>query len=308
MTPPKLTSEEKFWAVLAHLSALVGGVGLIIPTYGWAENRTKSRYAAFQSLQALGYQTLGYTLWTLAYVLVLIVLFVATLPMLPKNAQDFAALNHWLSLHVLVSLGLYAIYMLFPVIAAVTCALGRDFYYPLLGRRLAHYIRYDPTVPETGLDEEHEERFAVSMGHFGVIFPLTGLLVPVVLLATQAARSRFVKFQAAQTLVFQLVGSVLLFGLGLLAFAILVAGLLPFALALVNSGQPPMEGLFSILVFLTCLFVIVLIVPLFQILGQWAGLRILQGRDYRYPLVGRRVEDWLAHRPDVLAGKREALP
>ena len=39
-------------------------------------------------------------------------------------------------------------------------------------------------------------------------------------------------------------------------------------------------------------FVIILIVPLFHILGQWAGYRVLKGDDYRYPLVGRLVEKW----------------
>jgi hypothetical protein len=39
---------------------------------------------------------------------------------------------------------------------------------------------------------------------------------------------------------------------------------------------------------------VMLLVPLFHILGQWAGYRILEGDDYRYPLVGRLVEKWSA--------------
>src|SRR5258706_15014326 len=111
MTPHQPTSEEKFWAVLSHLSVFAGGIGLIIPTYGWAENRTKSNYAAFQSLQALGYQSLGYTLWTLLYLLVLIMLFLVTLPLLPKNAQGSAEMGAWLGSHALVVFGLYGLYL-----------------------------------------------------------------------------------------------------------------------------------------------------------------------------------------------------
>jgi hypothetical protein len=30
--------------------------------------------------------------------------------------------------------------------------------------------------------------------------------------------------------------------------------------------------------------------PLFHLLGQWAGLQILRGRDFKYPLVSGWVE------------------
>ncbi|HET9913424.1 MAG TPA: hypothetical protein VFQ13_16130, partial [Anaerolineales bacterium] len=36
-----------------------------------------------------------------------------------------------------------------------------------------------------------------------------------------------------------------------------------------------------------------LLVPLFHILGQWAGYRILKGDDYRYRLVGRLADKWI---------------
>ncbi len=290
-----LTSEEKFWAVLSHLSVLTGGIGLIIPTYAWAENRTKSNYAAFQSLQALGYQSLGYTLWALVYLFVLIILFIVTFPLLPKNAQDSAGMSLWLGAHVLVAFGLFGVYLLLPVIGAVMCALGRDFRYPILGNQLARYIEYDPGSADTGLNEQHEERFAISMGHFCIIFPLLGLLVPIVLLTTRDARSGYMKFQALQTIVFQVVSLVAFLVLGLIAFVILIAALVPFMLT-PNIGQPPVESLLAIFIFLICTAVIFLVVPLFQILGQWAGLRVLQGRDYRYPLLGRLLENWLAKR------------
>jgi hypothetical protein len=43
-----------------------------------------------------------------------------------------------------------------------------------------------------------------------------------------------------------------------------------------------------------CVFsIIALVIPLYHILGQWAGLQVLRGRDYRYPLIGRLSERWL---------------
>ena len=65
--------EERVWAVIAHLSAIAMGVGILLPVVGWSESRRKSNYASFQSLQALGYQSLGYTIWILTTLVVVIV-------------------------------------------------------------------------------------------------------------------------------------------------------------------------------------------------------------------------------------------
>jgi uncharacterized Tic20 family protein len=297
-------SDEKFWAVLSHLAALAGGIGMVIPAFGWAESRKKSNYAVFQSLQALGYQSLGYTLWTLAYFVIVVLMVIVAPPPVQSAGYDGGQVGGWLTVHILVAVGLYGIYLLFPLIGALMCALGRDFRYPLLGSRLARYLNYDANSPDAVLDEQHEERFAAAMGHFCVIFPLTGLLVPLALWVTQGARSRYMKFQALQTFVFQVVAALVTVALGVLALLVLVIALVPFLVALRTNGQPPIESLFGALIFLICLAVAVLVVPLFQILGQWAGLRILQGHNYRYPLIGRWAEHWLAHRPDVLTGKR----
>ena len=54
-----------------------------------------------------------------------------------------------------------------------------------------------------------------------------------------------------------------------------------------------MGGIVAMMVLLCVFGLFALIMPLFHILGQWAGLRVLQGHDYRYPLIGRLVENWL---------------
>jgi uncharacterized Tic20 family protein len=289
-------SNGKFWAVLSHLAALAGGLGMIIPAFGWSESRQRSGYAAFQSLQALGYQSLGYTLWTAAYLLILLVMLIVSPPPVREAVgPDAAELRTWLGVHVLVTLGLFGVYLLVPVIGALMCAFGRDFRYPILGNRLARFIGYDPGSPDAALNEQHEERFAASMGHFSVIFPLTGMLVPIALWATQGSRSRYMKFQALQTIIFQAIAALVTLLLAGLAVVILAAALLVFFSA-PDMSQPSIESLFGAFILLICLAVILLIVPLFQILGQWAGLRILLGHDYHYPLIGRWVENWLAKR------------
>jgi len=89
--------EERVWAVLAHLSALAFGMGLILPVIGWAEQRRKSKYVAYQCLQALGYQTLGYTVWLLGYLLfiaVIIVVMMVVAIVAPKNENALIKYRH----------------------------------------------------------------------------------------------------------------------------------------------------------------------------------------------------------------------
>jgi uncharacterized Tic20 family protein len=295
------TSEEKFWAVLSHLAALAPGMGMIIPAFGWAENRKKSGYAAFQSLQALGYQSLGFTLLSLLYLLVFTILFFVMIPLTSAKPQNSLALTIVTLIFVLISFGLFGIYLFIPMFGAVLCALGRDFrYHPILGDRLARSIDYVPAADEeTPLNNLNQERFAASMGHFSVVFPLWGLLVPLAFWATmQRGHSRFLRFQALQTLVYQVLTTLVSIALFAGALLIFVIALIPI-LVTKTPGQPPIETLFGIFIFLICSAVVVLIVPLFQIIGQWAGLRILQGHDYRYPILGRLLENWLAGRDKV---------
>lgn len=294
----KPSTEERVWAVLAHLSALAMGIGLPLPIVGWSQNRRKSNYVAFQSLQALGYQTLGYTIWllgTLVFAVVSSVGFLASLQTIDTLEAD---LNAWTVSYSLLLFGLIALYFAPAILAAFACALGRDFRYPLLGDRLARYLGYAASRAADEplwLDEEHEDRWVASMGHFSVIIVLWGLLAPIVSWAMEGKRSPFLKFQSAQTVVYQagtlvlyfVAGFFYIFGLGVFFLTIGFQG----EVALDSSG-----GMVGAVVFLVSLLIAVLIllaVPLLHILGQWAGYRVLKGDEYQYPIVGRLVERWL---------------
>jgi len=295
MNSPQPSSEAKFWAILSHLAILAGGLGLLLPAFGWSENREKSHYGSFQALQALVYQTLGYTLWVLVYLLASIVVLLVSLPFIPKDPNS-PAMAVWTTVHLLVIVIFFAVLYLVPVVGAVLCAFGRDFRYPLIGNRLARYIGYDPAAPDAALNTEHEDRAAVSMGHFSIVFSFFGLFVPLALWVTQAKRSRFAEFQSVQALVFQALSTLVTLGLSFLAMLILAISVLPVFMAVTSGAQPSPESFLGFFVFLLCLMVLVLVIPLLQILGQWAGLRILQGHDYHYPLIGARVEKWLSRR------------
>ena len=295
------STEDRIWAVLAHLSALVTGMGLPLPIVGWAEQRRKSNYASFQCLQALGYQSLGYTVWVLSSLLIILVLVIAMMAAMSLGERNEQAINRIAAIGMFVifvvtilSLG---VYFLLPVIAAVACALGRDFRYPFMGDRLARYLDY--TAGNDGwLNEDHEGRWVAAMGHFSVIIALWGMMAPLTAWIMQGKRNAFLKFQSVQALAFQTF--VLL--LTLAAGAAYSFGAIVFIMFIGFTGVPDITTPFGIamiailIISLVFAAVIMLIVPLFHIMGQWAGYRVLKGDDYRYPVLGKHVENLLQNR------------
>ncbi len=288
------STEERVWAVLAHLSALAFGMGLLLPIIGWSEQRRKSKFIAYQCLQALGYQSLGYTVWLLGYLLFMVVIVIVMMIVVmvaPKNEDVFAAsiisFDIFFFIFIIASLG---IYLLLPIIAAIACGMGKDFQYPIMGKRLANYLEYK-TENENWLDEDHEDRWVAAAGHFSVIIAFWGLLAPVTAWILQGKRSAWLKFQSAQTIVFH----TCVLALGFFAGVIYMIGFVAFIALTGFSGDASMSsanGLIGLIVmfgFMLIALLIALIAPLFHIMGQWAGYRVLKGDDYRYPLIGKLI-------------------
>ena len=300
------TTEDRVWAVLSHLSALAFGMGILLPIIGWSEQRRKSKYASFQCLQALGYQSLGYTVWILSY-LVLMILFMILLVALSgfdagsgNNLDGFMGMGMIVFLFILF--GVFGIYFLLPCIAAIACAFGMDFKYPILGNRLAKYLGYEYKQDEVDqLIEEHEGRWVAAMGHFSVIIALWGILAPITAWIVQGKHSAFIKFQSAQTVIFQLIINVLYMGSGVVAFISVVPLMVTTGFGGGQNSDIPTMGLIFFFIFMLISLVVILFLPLFHILGQWAGYRVLKGYDYRYPLVGRLVEKWLVNKTSLTA-------
>ncbi len=287
------STEERVWAVLSHLSAIAFGMGILLPIIGWSEQRRKSRYASFQCLQALGYQSLGYTIWILAALVIFVALIFITLAELgaaSSSGEDITSLlAPTMILHFVVMMGLIGLYVLLPFIAAIACALGKDFRYPIMGNRLARYLGFD-SEGEAWLNENHEDRWVAAMGHFGVIIIIWGMLIPLTAWILQGGRGLFLKFQSIQTLVYQAGVTLLFFSSGFVYLFGFVAFAVMFALN--GAGDINFMGILGLVVLglsLALAFAIILIVPLFHILGQWAGYRVLKGDDYHYPVVGRLV-------------------
>ncbi len=293
------TNEDRIWAVIAHLSAIAFGMGILLPIIGWSEQRRKSNYTSFQCLQALGYQSLGYTVWFLIYLLVafalVIIMFIALSLVAEENVQFDKFMLWWMSFLIIFMFGMLAIYLLLPVIAAVSCAFGRDFHYPILGKRLAHYLSYNSTSnseEQTWLIEEHEERWVAAMGHFSILIMLWGMLAPFTALLLQGRRSLFLKFQSIQTLVYQGVATILYFGAGFVyVFGIFLLAATMGVMENTQAGSSEMIPGFIIFIIASFIAIaILLLIPLLHVVGQYAGYRVLKGDDYHYPVLGMLVE------------------
>ena len=300
---PVTTTEDRIWAVIAHLSAVAFGMGILLPIIGWSEQRRKSNYTSFQCLQALGYQSLGYTVWFLIYLLVafalVIIMFIALSLVAEENVKFDKFMLGWMSFLIVFMLGMLAIYLLLPIIAAVSCAFGRDFHYPILGKKLANYLGYDSvgnSEEQTWLIEEHEERWVAAMGHFSILIMLWGMLAPLTALLLQGKRSLFLKFQSIQTLVYQGGTTVLYVGAGFVyGFGILLLAASMGIMENMQAGSSEMIPGFIIFIIVSFIAIaMLLLVPLLHVVAQYAGYRVLKGDDYRYPLVGKLVGQWIS--------------
>jgi uncharacterized Tic20 family protein len=310
------STEDRIWAVLSHLSSVAFGMGILLPIIGWSDQRRKSNYSSFQSLQALGYQSLGFTIWILSYLIVFTAILIVLVVMSFQTEKTGKSFDPFFGpgaiLLFSVVFGFFAIYFLLPIIAAVACALGKDFRYPVLGDRLARYLEYNSTQkPEEQiwLNEDHEFRWVAAMGHFSILIMIWGMLAPLTTWILYGKRSLFLKFQSIQTLVYQ-AGTTILYFVGgfiyLFGFLLLIVGTGVIEEPNLNSSG----GIFGILVFgvsLLISFLLLLVVPLLHILGQWAGYRVLKGDDYRYPLIGKLVERWIVNKTPLIEDRSLSL-
>jgi uncharacterized Tic20 family protein len=219
----------------------------------------------------------------------------------PTDGTNNTILGPGMIVFFILVFGFFALYFLLPIIAAIACALGRDFRYPFMGDRLARYLAYDPILKseeQVWLDEDHEFRWVAAMGHFSILIFLWGMLAPLTAWILYGKHNQFLKFQSIQTLFYQAATTILYF----VALFMYLFGFLLLAVATTAIGGPDLNsstGILSIVIFgafLLITFLIILFIPLLHILGQWAGYRVLKGDNYRYPLVGRWVEKWLRSR------------
>ncbi|MCK4828197.1 DUF4870 domain-containing protein [bacterium] len=148
--PGTYTSEEKLFALLSHLSIFIGGI--LLPIIFWATQRDKSKFVAFNALQAIFYQ-LSYI--TLTMIILIVFLFayvflgVGAGIFFIGESPDFAPL-----ISVLIMIGLvicYAVifviilgFMGYAIFMGIKSYQGELRTYPIIGNIIYNRVYNKP--------------------------------------------------------------------------------------------------------------------------------------------------------------------
>jgi len=146
-----------------------------------------------------------------------------------------------------------------------------------------------------------DERIMAALAHASVILPFWGLIGAIVIWATQREKSRFVGFQALQVMAYQIA----LILVGFLGFGCYLCSffgtfmLVPLGM-FVAEGASDAEGIMGMLAVMLTTFFPFCIMGAFVLAGilfvgysLYGATQVLQGHDFRYAVIGRRLEQYL---------------
>jgi uncharacterized Tic20 family protein len=135
-----------------------------------------------------------------------------------------------------------------------------------------------------------DDRIMAALAHGSAIIFGMGIIAAVVLWATQKDRSRYVAFQALQALVYQVAGVIVQIISWCCWTALYFLSFIPLLAAAESSSEPPLFFLVS----MALMVVPFALMGLWIIGGLWGAVRTLQGRDFRYLVIGSQLERWLS--------------
>ncbi len=134
----------------------------------------------------------------------------------------------------------------------------------------------DQTTPS------QDDKIVGAIGHAAALLPMWGIIAPALIWITQREKSSYIRQQSAQALAWQALQIILLFAI-----------YLPAVLIIFSQEMRVTELVNTILQI--CASSIIILFGFGPILiGIYAAVRNLQGLDFTYPLLGRRVRTYLA--------------
>ncbi|MBN2148199.1 MAG: DUF4870 domain-containing protein [Anaerolineales bacterium] len=141
-----------------------------------------------------------------------------------------------------------------------------------------------------------DERLMAAVSHF------FGLVVALIIWATQKDRSRFVRFQAVQAMAFDIVVMVVAFITAGCLMLVMFLGMILSTGGMIFMTDPsgaPDPGALGVFMTMITSFSFLMPCAIFALVGGvWvvrllAAIQTFQGRDFRYPWLGARVEQFL---------------
>ena len=142
------SQDERVVAALSHVSALLPMMGVIAPIVIWVTQREKSRYVAFQALQALVYQLSMIAAWIIGmgfYMCSFLVTF-ATIPFASSaGASQYA--DPFLGMAFIIPMLVFGaifvggfFFVVYGVIGAIMAFQGKPFRYIIIGSRVERFM------------------------------------------------------------------------------------------------------------------------------------------------------------------------
>jgi len=130
-----------------------------------------------------------------------------------------------------------------------------------------------------------------GLAHASVTIFGMGIIASVVLWASEKEKSHYVAYQALQATVYHIVGfCIFMVSMGcwlLLYFASFIPLMVT---ATQGSDEVPLVFILAMLLMVVPL----IFMGLWIAGGLWGAARAFQGREFRYPVIGDRVERWMA--------------
>lgn len=141
--------DERVMAALAQISVLVPFLGVVAPIVIWVTQKDKSRYVAFQSLQAVAFQLTMLFAWFVGmgcymcsfFSMFLVIPFGASI----ESSQSVSPLFMLPFFTPFLVMGLLFLggflFIVYGIVAAVMTFQGRPFRYAIIGRRVERFLQ-----------------------------------------------------------------------------------------------------------------------------------------------------------------------
>lgn len=147
-----------------------------------------------------------------------------------------------------------------------------------------------------------DERVMAALSHISALLPMIGVIAPIVIWVTQKEKSKYVAFQALQSLAYQLCMIAAWF-LGMACYMVSFFGTFFttfFASAFERSNNiEPILGIIFVFPFIV-FGAIILVGFAFVVYGVIGAIMTFQGKPFRYAIIGKRVERFMQPKATVI--------
>jgi len=145
----------------------------------------------------------------------------------------------------------------------------------------------------TSPDPTQNDKIMAALAHISALLPLMGVIAPIIIWATQKDKSEFVAFQALQAIAYQLL-MILAWFVGMGCYMLSFFSMF-LAIPISEHSGTPDSPLFMLGFFIPFIIfgLIFLGGALFIIYGVVGAVMTFQGKNFRYVILGKRLENYL---------------